>query len=222
VSPSGSFTEVMMGRHQKAWDLVTAPDGNLWFTAGKFGIGRLTHGSDVRIFGLPKDPSTTDLTVGPDGRLWFAEPQNGVVGRFDPRTHRYRTFALPGSTPLPVAVGSGPDGNLWIADPGDRAIVRMTPSGHTRAFPLGAHLGPASVVPGPDGNVWFVAQNSHEVVRIQPDGTMKGYVVPSEPSCQQYPTAITAGSDGAMWFSLPCVPAMGRLQIRTEIPAVRR
>src|ERR1051326_8502633 len=62
-------------------DLVTGPDGNIWFTAWRENaIGRITPGPNFTLFPLPAPNSTPiAITVGVDGNLWFTE-QAGRVG----------------------------------------------------------------------------------------------------------------------------------------------
>jgi virginiamycin B lyase len=66
--------------------IVSAPDGNLWFTvldytSNKGFIGRITPSGTVTEFPTPVATSAPDgITVGPDGAVWFAASA-GYIGR---------------------------------------------------------------------------------------------------------------------------------------------
>src|SRR5215470_2879685 len=58
-----------------AYQIVTGPDGNMWFTIrNRARIGRITPAGVITEFPLP-DPlsSASEITPGPDGNLWFTE-----------------------------------------------------------------------------------------------------------------------------------------------------
>jgi streptogramin lyase len=122
----------------------------------------------------------------------------------------------------PTGITTGPDGNLWFIESGSGRIGRMTPSGALSQFPVSAlppadlppgappSQGPESIVAGPDGALWFTGIPG-EVGRITTSGDVSEFAVPSVPppsgSSAGSPnspaplTAITVGSDGALWFT---------------------
>lgn len=87
----------------QANDLVTGPDGNLWFTANSAPLfGQITPSGTITYY-LPANASSfggtspNSLVAGPDGNLWFADFA-GHVGY----------LALGGSSPTPTPVPQTP------------------------------------------------------------------------------------------------------------------
>ena len=79
------FTSGLSGADEPA-DIVTGPDGNLWFTlnADPGGIGRITPAGDVMEFSddLTMNSRPLGIAAGPDGALWFTESAApGRIGR---------------------------------------------------------------------------------------------------------------------------------------------
>src|SRR5260221_14225385 len=85
------------------YNIVTGPDGNLWFTENFTGkIGRITTNGTITDFPLPStNCQPFDIIVGPDNALWFSEFASNKIGRIT-------TDAVPGNFsfiteyPLPV------------------------------------------------------------------------------------------------------------------------
>ena len=74
-------------------DIITGPDGNLWFTEHNAywhapdKLGRITLNGEISEYWLPA-PFTNvwGIAAGPDGDLWFTNHMTGWVGRIDPST----------------------------------------------------------------------------------------------------------------------------------------
>jgi streptogramin lyase len=132
----------------------------------------------------------------------------------------------------PQGITKGPDGYLWFAETGADQIGRMTSAGVLTQFALpsipapadpitGSPPGPVAITAGPDGALWFVGVPG-EVGRITTAGVVTEFAVPnvpppagSKPGTASTPatlTAITAGPDGALWFTFTNVPGeVGRI-----------
>jgi streptogramin lyase len=67
-------------RHPR--DIAAGPDGNLWFTADRELIGRITEHGDITFFTDPagRIHGPNAIVAGPDGAMWFTN-LNGVIGR---------------------------------------------------------------------------------------------------------------------------------------------
>ena len=168
---------------------------------------------------------------GPDGNLWFTETGADKIGRMTPAgvltEFPLPAVAAPaGSTgppPGPTAITAGPDGALWFTGiPGE--IGRITTAGVVTEFavpavppPAGSPAGTAStpatataIAAGPDGALWFTGVPG-EIGRISTAGVVTEFAVPEIPPPAGSPpgtagtlatlTAITAGPDGALWFT---------------------
>jgi streptogramin lyase len=138
------------------------------------------------------------ITSGPDGNLWFTEDTNvsdgtgvpaisidklvritphGTFTEF-PLTATNSTIVAARSDPttvtdgLPEAITSGPDGNLWFTE-----AITATPYG---------------------GDGTIILSSSGKIGRITPKGVITEF---SLPTANTYPTGITSGSDGNLWFT---------------------
>jgi virginiamycin B lyase len=133
---------------------------------------------------------------------------------------------------LPVPV-SGPceiefddDGRAWIEEVTGNAITRFDPvtKAFTR-FPVDQPLAvPGGMEFGPDGGLWFAEVTRNLITRLDPaDGSMESYPIPTGLRVTAPLTAGTAlasdfttGKDGAMWFSMSGVAALGRVDLATH------
>ena len=160
------------------------------------------------------------VTKAADGNLWFAETGANRIGRVTP-AGALSELPLPDELTAPRAFTLGPDGNLWFAAEGRQAdpltgastsfVARMTLSGAVTSFPLPStnFVNGDALTAGPDGNLWFGAYN--EIGRITTAGAVTFFATPKLPPPAGTPpippespvtaNAITAGPDGALWFT---------------------
>ena len=107
------------------WDIVSGPDGALWFTEQDGNkLGRITTAGAVTEYALPTPGALPrGLTVGPDGALWVAEYGADQIARVTVEG-KVTEFPLPdASTPSDVA--SGPDRGVWFTETGTDKIGRL-------------------------------------------------------------------------------------------------
>jgi len=223
--------------------ITLGPDGNLWFTDGGFSqggkIGRITPTGILQEFPLPasnSDPSS--ITAGPDDNLWFTDGSPGQIAKIEQITPKgaRREFLLP-SSDSPGRITAGPDGNLWFTEtiigpktvngPGPSGqIGRITPTGTIRTYPLPSGSLAGSITAGPDHNLWFAEEvmNSNgpsidKIGRISPTGTITEFTLPTGNSSgvRGGPVGITAGPDGALWFTDAANNAIGRITTAGKI-----
>jgi len=183
------------------WGITAGPDGAMWFTETRVSqIGRITSNGTVTEFTVPQ-PSfgggpAIDLTRGSDGAIWFGVAAN--LGRIDTAGHV--SYFPAGAGPQGQWIKSGPDGALWFAEQVNR-IGRMTPSGQY-SEPYIADIDSYFHGLGfsPDGSLWVTLSGS------PPDFTNLRHISLSGKLLQEFQLpdtlgAITAGPDGAMWFT---------------------
>ena len=168
------------------------------------------------------------IATGPDGNLWFTENGSGQIGRVTP-AGVVTEFTLPtvpppagspGGAPAepqrPEAIVAGPDGALWFTTSGaligrigtDGTITESAVDGLTT--PLTFPGFDADITVGPDGALWFTGVDG-KVGRITTAGVVTEFAVPPAPPAAGSspgtpgavvdPWAITAGPDGALWFT---------------------
>ncbi len=131
-------------------DIVTGPDGNLWFAGNGDALGML----DLKTRRVTMFPGVTPGSQPHDvawlgGYLYFSELQAGHLGRFDPKTRTIQEglWGLPpGNQIHGLAVA---DGYIWAALSNANRLARFNPA--TKRFdrfvtmPI-ADAGPRSVV----------------------------------------------------------------------------
>ncbi len=217
-------------------DIVTGPDGNLWFTQQETDeIGRINPrtGAITEYLVPTANAGPFGITVGPDGNLWFTELAANRIGRINPWTGTITEFYAgisPGgkcqpsiSTGAgPFGITAGPDGNLWFTEfCGDR-IGRITRTGTITEFSTGLSPGvscrpgiapgtfPAWITAGPDRNLWFTEFCENKIGRINPKtGTITEFSTGL--SADSGPDGITTGPDGNIWFAQEIGNEIGRI-----------
>jgi virginiamycin B lyase len=186
--------------------IVAGPDGALWFTEAQGNkIGRVTTGGSFIEYALPSgwifDGAQQGISVAPDGSLWFSGFLNigrittaGSVSTLAVGTSMWIGPFTPGNwgagsqifdTAMPVAVAFGSDGGAWFAQSGADAIGRMTIGG-TQSAP---YFIPSIWLP------WY--QNTHNTTYYS-SGSVE-------------PWGLTAGPDGAIWFTEFAGSKIGRV-----------
>jgi len=194
-----------------AWYLAAGPDGNLWFTEYRGGLGRITPTGHITEFPLPTSGSQPQaITTGPDGNLWFIEEIHGRIGRITPSGQitefsppvslaPYGQFQFYDDSDLTV----GPDKAIWFTT---NNIGRISLDGKITEFPVQGGP-PAGIATGPDGNIWFtVAPN--KIGRMTPTGQTTMFPLPQ---AGNGPAQIIAGPDGNLWFIESYTNRIGRI-----------
>jgi uncharacterized protein (TIGR03437 family) len=198
--------------------ITAGSDGAMWFTEYSNNtlakIGRITTSGVFTEYALPNPASEpTTITAGPDGALYFIEAATTNIGRIT-TSGTITEFPLPKSVEnFGVAgIAAGPDGNLWFTQNyGYNGILRMTTAGVFTAYPISTavNYGSYGITAGPDGALWFADSGNvgfgpassappGKVGRITTSGTITEYPLPQ---AGDYPLAIAAGPDGALWFT---------------------
>jgi streptogramin lyase len=178
-------------------DVVTGPDGNLWFVDNTANmVGRLTLSGTVTEYPCGTHPSS--ITVGPDGNVWFTETSANQIGKIT-TAGVLTEYPVPtaGSTPDEITVG--PDGNLWFVETGTNAVAKVTTNGKFVEYTVpSSGSAPSGIASGPDGGLWFTENSSNKIGRISTDGKFTEFAI-SVPGSGPY--HITKGPDGNMWFT---------------------
>jgi streptogramin lyase len=115
LTPAGALTSFAFPP-EGFWsgrDMVTAPDGNFWFTYANFQneaeLGRLSTSGEARIFtGVPE--ASGAALVGPDGALWYPANGGGAV--------RVELPLSPRASAAPTVSGPTQVGDTLAASPG--------------------------------------------------------------------------------------------------------
>lgn len=202
VKPTGAVTEFTT-LFNTPDGITTGADGNLWVSVLTSTHVNALDTAARPLIGVAVTGKPRGVVMGPDGNIWAAETNVGKIARITP-AGTLTEFTVPGGGQTLVA--AGPDGNVWFTEAGGM-IGRVTPAGVVTEFTVGGL--PVGIATGPDGNLW-VATGAN-IVRVLPSGVVfKTYPVPAGESAY----AITAGPDGAMWFTMRgASDAIGRFNI---------
>jgi virginiamycin B lyase len=221
ITTSGQITEYTLPPQLREPQVIaTGPDGALWFTAAlpnnALGsvIGRVTTGGDFTWYdeGIGNEQFAYGIAPGPDGKMWFALnaqianiSMSGKITLF-PQQNLY----------IPTELTVAPNGTIFFPAPGAHAysIVGMSPSG-TETFysvPLVKDgRGVTFVAMGPNGrDVWFLRAKD-TVGKLDATGKFTEFFVPIHVHGMPFPEALTAGPDGAMWFTNNKANTIGRV-----------
>jgi virginiamycin B lyase len=140
------------------------------------------------------------IAVGPDRALWVAEYGAGKIARVL-TTGETTEFPLPAyegvpsSERRPLDIVLGPDNALWATDVRRDALVRITTSGQISEFFAG--MEPTNLTSGPGPALWYVG-DANVVGRMTTGGAVTTFPLQSAAAAD-----IAAGSDGALWLTLP-------------------
>ena len=177
-------------------DIVTGPDGALWFTQSNNMIGRMTTAGVATQFPIPTASSVpSGIAVGPDGNLWFTEYNGDKIGRIT-TGGTVTEFPLPPEGESPLGITAGPDGNLWFvaeAATSGGSVGRITTAGAVTMFPTGSTNNINDITAGPDGNLWVAA--FADISKV----TTAGVITPFQ-NGGEVALSITSGSDGNLWY----------------------
>ncbi|OAF05879.1 hypothetical protein AYJ54_02465 [Bradyrhizobium centrolobii] len=212
------LTEFTVPESATPLGITTGPDGALWFTEKAGGkIGRITTTGEVTEFTIPA-AKCGEITTGPDGALWFTFFR-GKIGRIT-TAGEVTEFPIPPANSSPGGITTGPDGALWFTESVGGKIERITTDGKLTEFDLpNPNAQPWGITTGPDGALWFTEAScvrqpgprcvlGNKVGRITTTGLVTEFPIPSDGSG---PHSITAGPDGALWFTEYYGNRVGRL-----------
>jgi streptogramin lyase len=202
-------------------DVVTGPEGDLWFTGGGK-ISKMTPSGSVTHYtaGLQAGSEPSSLVVGEEGDLWFVDSDEAgpAIGRVTPSgtitefksTKNQNAESITLKEPGDIVLG--PDGNLWFTDSTffyeghNSAIGRVTPSGTITEFEMPEAVStPEQIIDGPDGNLWFTDPSrgpfNRAIGRITPAGVITEFNTWTALGNTDAPRSIAVGSDGNLWFT---------------------
>lgn len=177
----------------------------------------LTAGS-VQAFFLAAAVAAT--SAGCSGPASLTPATTTPFGQHTAATSQIQTFNdLQGkhSYYVPTAIAAGPEGDLWATDDidqdfGESAVVKVATTGKrlkTYYYQGIASEGSsfADIAEGPDGNLWVTDSYNEQILQLTPRGKYTGFPLSGPPD------AITAGPDGALWFTFqgPYGSVVGRI-----------
>ncbi len=198
-------------------EIVANSDGNLWFTEQyDLNIGRITPSGTITEFPTPEDGYAQNYPVsiaaGSDGALWFTSVLGHSVYRMT-TDGTVTQYPVPNGSLTWSKIIAGPDGALWFSNWSVGAqynIGRISTDGTMTAFPTTQQYGDITRMTfGSDNALWMTRASSSGdyISRMTTSGAFSSYALPTGAVAK----GITAGPDGALWFTEYGTNSIGRI-----------
>jgi virginiamycin B lyase len=192
--------------------ITTGPDDLLWFLErSEIAIARLNADGTVDEFDWPVAlGSMSSITTGPDGNLWLLDfNPPGRVGRVTPAG--VVTEVATGGVTAGFTAGNvqniivGPDDNLWFTRPFvDNGVGRITTGGVVTQFDAPDGTQPRDIALASDGNMYVTSDDAAgTILRVTSAGVITAVAtggVTAGFTAGRFPSDITVGPDGNLWF----------------------
>jgi virginiamycin B lyase len=141
------------------YGICVSPRGELYFAslAGSY-LGRIDPAGGAAQVIEPPTPNQGARRVWSDsmGRVWVSEWNAGKVGVFDPGTHQWREWRLPGNDPHAYAIFVDDRDIVWLSEWSANALVRFDPRAERfDVFPLPRPHANVREMMGRPGEVWL-------------------------------------------------------------------
>jgi YD repeat-containing protein len=176
ITTSGKITEYPLTEESPY--AITEAGGNLWFTMGGVGegrIGKITTSGTISYYQPGKGTASGGpfgITAGPENNLWFTHGND--IGKITP-FGTVTSYTLPetfngdkGGTAYDIA--SGPEGNLWFTVRGGSEVTNrvgiIATSGAITEDVLPKGSEPWGIAAGPDKNIWFTEYGAGVIGKI--------------------------------------------------------
>jgi virginiamycin B lyase len=158
-------------RGRGPYGICVTPDGSVYFAslAGSY-LGRIDLASGAVQAIEPPTPDQGARRVWSDskGRVWVSEWNAGKVGVFDPATHQWREWRLPGQDPHAYAIFVDDRDIVWLSDWGANALVRFDPrTERFDVFALPRPHGNVRQMMGRPGEVWLAESGTDHLLRYR-------------------------------------------------------
>jgi virginiamycin B lyase len=180
----GALKVIALGDGAAPHGVISDKDGAAWVTeGGQNAIARIDPVSlKVDLFRLPAARANANLNTAVfdhSGVLWFTG-QNGIYGRFDPKTTRMDVFDAPRG-PGPYGMTRTPAGEIWYASLAGNHIARIDTAsgGATVVEPPTRGQGARRIWSDSRGHLWISEWNSGQVSVHDPAaGTWRSWKLP--------------------------------------------
>ncbi|HTZ53651.1 MAG TPA: hypothetical protein VMB20_01200 [Candidatus Acidoferrum sp.] len=228
AKPNGSAATMVFGPQTvggfiEPYRIALGPDGNVWWgDCSQASVAKITTTGSVSTFNVSY-AGTQGVTAGLDGNVWFDEycaskftaSTDGIVGNINTTTGSLSEVAVPNANSpgliLMENVALGPDGNIWYDDFND-SVVGHIQSGVATNFTTHAFSVASPMTAGSDGNMWVGSTVGPGIISIY---STAGVLLTSVDTTALYPGAnqvfMTAGPDGAIWYTDDSNNAIGRM-----------
>lgn len=181
-------------------DIVTGPDGKLWFLEGNTNTNKIGKSTTTGIITEYQLPTTnafpTSIVSGPDGNLWYVDEDNNL-GRVT-TTGTIQLFSAPNAGELTV----GPDNNLWVAEfNGGHIDVYSTAGTSLHSFASDtnpSNLQVEAITSGPGSDLWYDTFSGDNLIKMTTAGVATQITL--SPQIQGTMRDLVEGPDGNIWL----------------------
>jgi virginiamycin B lyase len=172
---SGSMHVFDAPRGRGPYGICVTPDGSLYFAslAGNY-LGRIDPASGAVQVIEPPTPEQGARRVWSDskGRVWVSEWNAGKVAMFDPATHQWREWRLPGQDPHAYAIFVDDHDIVWLSEWIANALVRFDPrSERFDVLVLPRPHANVRQMMGRPGEVWLAESGTDHLLRYRSGAT---------------------------------------------------
>jgi len=114
----------------------------------------------VTHFQPPTGVTPRRLKIDTKGTIWIGDYFGGSLTGFDPATHAFKVFKLPGPMPTPYGVATDHDDNVWYASMYTDMMGKLDPkSGKVTEYPSPyGERGTRDMFEDAKGRIWYGAQ----------------------------------------------------------------
>lgn len=219
MTTNGDVTAVVhLQEYSDPRSIVSAPDGNLWFTESRGSIGEVSpNGKGKLLREIPLHHHVYPIALGPNGNIWFGELFNNRIGKItlpyvDSEIIKYYVLAKNAG---PDGIVAGPGGYLYFTERLVGKVGKIDKNGHLAAeWQLPAGSTPTAITVGSDGNIYVAEFGMASIARIVPTGHMAGTITQfPTPTQKSGPWGVLSGPDGNIWFTEALAGKIGRLSI---------
>lgn len=182
----------------RPYQIVSGPDGNLWFTQSNAGrIGKITPSGEITEFKVRDGSGPYGITVGPDGNIWFTERFANMIAKFSTSGQLLAEYPIPTPRSQPWGITLGPDGALWFTEEDVDQIGRITVDGQITEFFTQNCCFPTFITSGSDGRLWFTEELPGQIGAMSTNGSVEYFTPPTA----QLLYGITTTSKGEVWWT---------------------
>jgi virginiamycin B lyase len=157
---------------------------------------------------LPWKHGLTYIASDGNGNEWTGVASPPRLVALNESNGNYTDFIIPGADAAPYGIALGRNRNgMWFTQPDSNGFGYIRFSDHAfKLFTLsGKQAGLRGITAGPDNAMWFAEYQTEKIGRID----MNGFTVTEYSVAPCNPDMITAGTDGALWFTSGC--GIGRI-----------
>lgn len=199
--------------------ISVGPDRNLWFSVHgrEIQAARITTQGAVTTYPTGTRRGIHSLVAGPDGNLWFTEHFEDVIYRMTTAGVITGRFAIPSRSEI-WDITAGPDGALWFTENMSQQM-RCPPRDPDEPRPDGGiRIASEEVIRRPveePRRCETILAGHDGIGRITTDGAVTEFPLRGPEEGTRAIAAITAGPDGALWFSE--AGAIGRITTTGQV-----